>query len=268
MSSQSNCFVTVTDSLGCSITSETFNISEPPAIVVNVTPSSAQTCVLGDIQLNASSPSSITSWNWTPSNSGLSCYNCTSPIAQPATTVNYTATATDSIGCTAFSIAAITSDHTCCGEYLLDFTDSLGGISNQNLNLNTSFTLAGDLTIQDCSLSIAEGVEITVPANFTLTIENSDLHACGEPWKGITLSDPTAKVFVLNGSTIRDAIVGIHASNDASVEIYNSTFSDNGTGILLQNGSFSNFIVDGASFSGTSYFTPRFGISLDHATNL
>jgi hypothetical protein len=94
------------------------------------------------------------------------------------------------------------------------------------------------------------------------------LQACGAHWQGIVLSDPSASVVIRDGSTIRDAIIGIDASNDALVEIRNSSFSNNGIGVFLHDGIFSNFISDGSSYSGTSSFSPNHGIKLENAADV
>jgi len=73
------------------------------------------------------SGSGIGTYNWTPSN-GLSCNNCTNPIANPLQTTTYTLTVTDSNGCSAKSAVTITVE---CGDFEVPNAFSPNG-DNQN----------------------------------------------------------------------------------------------------------------------------------------
>jgi hypothetical protein len=270
LSATTNCTVTVTDDVGCVNTSLPFDINEPSPISILVSPSASQQCVGGNMQLIASSSSIISSWNWLPQNSGLSCYTCSDPIASPTATTTYTVIGTNSSGCSATSTSAISYDQNCCGEFLLPFPGTAGVYSNESYNLNASFTLSGDLTLINCTLSIAAGVTITIASNYRLRIDQgSDLHACGDFWQGIVLLDPGATVEVVDGSIISDAIVGVESINDAIVQIHNSFFTNNGIGVYLHDGNYSsNFIVNSSTFTGASGLYPNYGIRLENVSGV
>ncbi len=81
--------VTGTNSSGCSVSNTvTVTVNPNPTITVSddTTISSGQSA-----QLNAISNGSVT---WSPA-TGLSCTNCSNPVATPSTTTTYTATATE-----------------------------------------------------------------------------------------------------------------------------------------------------------------------------
>jgi gliding motility-associated-like protein len=86
--------LTVTDGVGCS-NSESYTIISTGSLVINATPISTTIQEGQSVQLNVTGGSTYT---WTPSN-GLSCTDCSNPIATPNVTTIYTVTATDAIGC-------------------------------------------------------------------------------------------------------------------------------------------------------------------------
>lgn len=64
-------------------------------------------CQGGSAQLNATSTSTISGWQWTPASS-LSNASIQNPVASPAVTTTYVVTATTSSGCTATSSVVVT----------------------------------------------------------------------------------------------------------------------------------------------------------------
>lgn len=87
--------LTVEDLNGCT-TSETYTVATIGTIPVNVTPISSTIQQGETVQLNATG---ATTYTWTPS-TGLSCTDCSNPIANPTITTTYTVTGTDDSGCT------------------------------------------------------------------------------------------------------------------------------------------------------------------------
>ena len=86
--------LTVTDSEGCSIT-ETYTVTSIGSLTLTATPSTITINEGESVQLDASG---ATTYSWTPS-LGLSCTDCSNPIATPNETTIYTVTGTDATGC-------------------------------------------------------------------------------------------------------------------------------------------------------------------------
>ena len=87
---------------GCYDTA-THTISISPSPVVTVTPS-LSICLGNSVQLNASG---ATQYDWAPSQ-GLSCINCSNPVATPVITTPYIVTGTNSFGCTSQATVVVT----------------------------------------------------------------------------------------------------------------------------------------------------------------
>lgn len=94
----------VTDATGCSDTAFS-TVTVNPAPVVNAGPD-VSICTGSSTTLNATG---ATTYAWGPASSGLSCYNCPSPVASPAATTTYWVTGTNSAnGCTATDTIQVT----------------------------------------------------------------------------------------------------------------------------------------------------------------
>jgi gliding motility-associated-like protein len=87
--------VTITDANGCIATAQvTITVAAGPAASVVASPT---TIIVGNqTQLNASGGGT---YSWSPP-TGLSCINCSNPIATPITTTDYCVLVTDGNGCT------------------------------------------------------------------------------------------------------------------------------------------------------------------------
>ena len=73
------------------------SVSVTPKPELIVSPAAAAICAGSSVQLNASSPSGGV-YSWSPF-TGLSCTNCTSPLAQPEVSTTYTVKLTAATGC-------------------------------------------------------------------------------------------------------------------------------------------------------------------------
>ncbi len=93
---------TITDDAGCKafVVATLVNPSPP---VISIVPREDSMCIGGNLALKASGGST---YSWSP-NTGLSCYNCPSPIANPSVTTTYTVIGTDTNGCTGSEITTI-----------------------------------------------------------------------------------------------------------------------------------------------------------------
>jgi hypothetical protein len=105
--------LTVTDSMG-SIATGTYSITQPTQLNISCS-ANPDTIVYGDYTTLNASPAGGTlpyiSYNWAPS-TGLSCNNCSTPIAMPPVSICYTVTIADTNGCTNTCTICVTVDST------------------------------------------------------------------------------------------------------------------------------------------------------------
>ncbi len=162
----------------------------------------------------------------------------------------------------------------CCNnpEFTAFLSDSSSnypsGWNSQSINISGDFYINSNSTITGSTLDIDSSARIYVQSGKTLTVSNSTLESCTSMWQGIMLANSSSSLIVQGGSIIRDAVIGIDAINDARVEIHGSSLVNNGMGIFLHDGTFSNFIANGATFSGASGLYPNYGIRLENTANV
>ena len=106
-----NYSATVTDANGCSSVSTTA-VSITNTNPLTITP--ADQIITEGSTVNIIVTGGVT-YTWSP-NTGLSCTNCSSPIATPLTNTEYTVTATDINGCTLTAVIKITVKTACLGN--------------------------------------------------------------------------------------------------------------------------------------------------------
>lgn len=94
-----NYTLTVRDANGCTAT-QTLSLLQPPPLLLD--PGGHRTIDDGveRIMLQPTADSTVVSWLWTPA-AGLSCTDCSRPLASPDTSTTYTITVADIKGCTA-----------------------------------------------------------------------------------------------------------------------------------------------------------------------
>lgn len=190
-----NYSVTVTDANGCTA-SENYTIV--PTGSLNVTTSPVSTTILAgeSVALTASVTPSVpgVTYAWSPS-AGLSCDDCSNPIASPDQTTIYSVTATSPDGCTGVSSATVFIELV-CGEYFMPTIFSPDG----NLN-NDELCIYGSC-FEQLSLKIYDRWG-------ELVFETSDQSIC---WDGTYKGKPmnaASYVYVLeltlqNGTTISE----------------------------------------------------------------
>jgi len=91
----SNKTFTLTISNGCVTTETTTVIQDNPQLYACCN----TTILLGGDTTILASGTGITKYQWTPPNSGLSCYTCPNPTASPSVTTTYTVSGVDSADC-------------------------------------------------------------------------------------------------------------------------------------------------------------------------
>lgn len=90
--------VGVMDHTGCDDSICITVIGSPlPTITINPNPDTI--CIGGQVGLTASGAGVGGTYAWTPAGSGLSCNNCSNPIASPTVTTTYTVVGTNASGC-------------------------------------------------------------------------------------------------------------------------------------------------------------------------
>jgi gliding motility-associated-like protein len=103
------------------------------------------TIILGDtVQLNASGAES---YSWTPTQ-GLSCIDCSNPLASPTETTTYIVTGSDASGCVSLDTITITVDteiDIICGEL---FIPSIFTPNGKGPQANESFCVVSDCVEQ------------------------------------------------------------------------------------------------------------------------
>ena len=185
--------VTAQNSAGCSFI-DTVQIAVSPAFDLSITDNTT-ICVPGapvQLQATVSSGSGIL-YAWSPANGDLSSTTSANPIASPMATTTYTATATNSVGCTDNAQMTITvgqlgsievsssSAHLCQGgqtqlnsvvvagsPYTLAWTPDNGSLSSTSAtsptatpSATTTYSATIIETISGCSLSDAVTVEVS-----------------------------------------------------------------------------------------------------------
>ncbi len=113
---------------GCTSTSSSANVVITPGITVTVTPPDAYIVLGESVQLNASG---ATSYTWSPVD-GLSCTNCSNPIATPTSTTTYTVVGTNAAGCSSTALVTIEVEIP-CGDLFIPtiFSPNSDGLNDE-----------------------------------------------------------------------------------------------------------------------------------------
>lgn len=161
----------------------------------NVVPATANICVGGTVQLQASNG---LNYSWTPS-TGLSCTTCSNPIASPSVNTTYIVTSTASLSClastaqnviitTAPSLLATASDTKICSGDNVQLQVTNGntytwlpatGLSCTTCSnpiaspsVSTNYTVSSTFT-NGCSSSTTQTISVVPNANAAFTATNS-----------------------------------------------------------------------------------------------
>jgi gliding motility-associated-like protein len=100
----STTYIRVSSNHACSSIDSIF-IPVAPVATITVTPANSVVCPGTSVPLSASADQPVDSWEWSPA-VGLSCTDCTDPVATPPATITYLVTA-DFMGCPNFATAVI-----------------------------------------------------------------------------------------------------------------------------------------------------------------
>jgi len=101
----------------------------------------------GSLQLNASG---ALNYQWSPS-TGLSCSNCSSPVATPSGSITYIVTGTDSNGCSSTASISITVDIRCNELFIPDIfsPDGIGPPENEQVCVFSNCIRSMNMAIYD-----------------------------------------------------------------------------------------------------------------------
>lgn len=105
--------VTVSDASGCT-SNESFVVDQVGSIPVTASPESSTITAGESVQLNASG---ALDYIWTPTG-GLSCSDCSNPVASPTVTTTYIVTGTDASGCTGADTVLIIVETECADLFV------------------------------------------------------------------------------------------------------------------------------------------------------
>jgi hypothetical protein len=172
--------VTGTDNSGCTGTADiTLNIDNP-----SVTASSSSTliCLGANTTLNASVSGGVSpfTYAWSPT-TWLSCpgpvVNCSSPTANPPTTINYNTIVTDAAGCSASSSVTVNVDNMNVGALATPPIACLGANVTLNANVIGGSTPYTYLWMPG-SVSTATYTVVATTAAATYSITATDPNGC------------------------------------------------------------------------------------------
>jgi hypothetical protein len=215
-----NYTVTVTDANGCSAQA-TVTITQPTQLQANSSIS------MSDCESGIGCATITGAGGTAPySGSGLGLHCDLTAAGSP-----YTFQISDANNCTASVSVTITADPL-CHNYATDFNPAWTGVISGSYNLNSSFTLAGNLDLQTCTLAVAAGVSITVTSGHTLTIEKSShLFGCCNMWEGIIVQ-PLCTLKV-DDSRIEDAEYAVEANNRTRIQLNLAKINRNLIGLYV-----------------------------------
>jgi|GEM_PF-1862684 len=145
-----------------------------------------------------------------------------------------------------------------------EFFTAFGSTTNANgvpIYLDGSLTIDNNFNFNSCNITCSAGSVIVVPNNRVFTNNTTQYQGCDQLWTGIRVGNSGLG---FNTVLILDAEYAIDASNQSSLNIVNSQFNDNFTGIRIQgvstsggfpskNGSLS---IGGTSFRGINTLLP------------
>lgn len=258
--------VTGTDAGSGCTTTQTITITINPTPVVTATPTSSTILVGGSVSLTASG---ATTYSWSPA-TGLSCSNCSNPVASPTTTTVYTVTGTTS-GCTSTATVTVTVITGCPGvntmaaNYNTNTTLSASGLWSASV-LNTTITGGATLTLSGIELRMFQDFKITVTPGCTLkVIGGTKIWACTDDmWDGIEVQ-AGGRVEIFGDCQIEDAKIAVHSMNSLTTEaeflIHDCIFNKNHKAIRVDPYPFShNGLVYSTLFTSVASVLPQLGV--------
>ncbi len=245
-------YYTVTDANSCSA-STSITVSQPAILTSVVTCTNCTTSGSMNVFSNASGGTSPYTYNW---NNGVT----TIQNLQNVTSGNYEVIVTDANGCTSSGSISLSDPSYYCtpaiptgniihiGPY--QPATYLSTIYNQSdiVVIHSDWIVNTNFTFDNSKVIIDPGFKITVLPNCTLTVTNSSvLRSCSTPWQGIVIYSSSSKLIIDKDSELRDAIVGVDATNSAVVVIDDALFDENDVCINLK-----NYVVNANQITVTS----------------
>jgi hypothetical protein len=92
-------------------------------------------------------------------------------------------------------------------------------ISGKVFYIDSIFTIDTSINFENCSFWFTPSGQIVLTGPYTLNLAKCKLQAACDFWQGIVADAPQQKVIVQNNSLIKNADIGIEASNNASEEV-------------------------------------------------
>ncbi|MFH2142066.1 MAG: M43 family zinc metalloprotease [Bacteroidota bacterium] len=244
--------VTVTDAIGCTEILNNIEVSEYNWIVkldpIYITcPDYCDGALLATVTpTNVIPPYPDFTYSWSegtiiPTSAYL---NTLSNVCQG----NYSVTVTDDNGCTATNSLYMDMDPTLFNTMNLpNFSSPPATVTwtGQNYKFNHNIVIPENCTLEILGSSIIEFTQnhgITVQPGGDLIVDNSTVtnyQPCDQMWKGLAITDQfsssygDAKIIIRNNSTVSNALIGINCMGGPDLDIANSSFINNQTGIKI-----------------------------------
>jgi hypothetical protein len=290
--------ITATDANGCTLTT-TITLTDPPALTwssVQATNPSCAATSSGSINVTAGGGTGTITYTINSSNGQF-----TGLVAS-----NYLVTATDANGCsitTSITLYQPNSNHCCStnsnpnagsniallpniillpntqvstlnASALLANYGSGGVIQGKKFYVDGTLVIDADITLDACDFWLTPFSQIIVQGGHTFNLVNTNLSASCDWWVGIEVQQIQNKVSSTGGS-INRAIVGIHASQDAILELNGTTWNEIGqAGIIFANMNSTSYTgyVKNCQFNSTGLqpnsITTQHGILIRDAAHL
>ncbi len=233
-------------------TLDSIEIIVVPVANIEITPQNPSVCPGESVQLNVTADQPMDEWEWSPSD-GLSCTDCTDPVATPPSTITYQVKG-ESLDCPSFAQVTVevlgtpnyafpSATNICMGESIVLNTVEDPNATYQWLNPDgsqlsdeaqpvvsptqtTTYTLI--IGLGTCP-PITDEVTVTIQEDFTVTV-GDDLTICADEEVQLLVNSSTSNVNVVwedgNGDPVPNGIVPANTLVSGNTYVFSVEVSD------------------------------------------
>ncbi len=133
--------------------------------------------------------------------------------------------------------------------------------SADNIAINGDFPIDRNVTFKNIpNLTFNDGGSAIVQSSVTLTLDNSEAEDCdGTLWSGFSATSSTAKIVTKTNASLRNSVNGLASTNDAKLEVDQTTFTDNYVDISIGATTVaSTFFIRNSQFISTGNLLPPY----------